>query len=289
MIKMSRPATVWINGSTVPEADATVSVFDRSFLYGDGLFETIRVYRGSPFRWTQHLERLQAGADALGIRLPFTVSELTEAAGHLIQENSATEAVLRLTLSRGVGPRGYSPRGADRPLLIMTLHPAPTTNPASSAGWTLITSRFRLPAGDSLATFKTANKLIQVLARAEAEERGADEALLLNTDGNIAEAAASNLFWIEGDEVCTPPLVAGALAGVTRAFVLELCRDLGLETRERTGPGEHLLAADGVFLTLSSLGIVPATHLDGTQLAASPITKRLQDAYHQAVHSIPTS
>jgi aminodeoxychorismate lyase len=271
--------TVWLNGQFVPELDAKVSVFDRSFLYGDGLFETVRVYSGRPFRWPQHLERLHAGAKFIGIRVPFTGEEFTAAVSELVTRNKLPEATLRLTLSRGVGPRGYSPRGADSPTLVMTLHPAPVVSLESPRRWKLITSSFRIPAGDRLATFKTTNKLVQVMARAEAEESGADEALLLNTNGHFIEATGSNLFWIENGAVCTPQLAEGLLAGVTRAFVLELAGQLGLPTNECACEPEQLQRAQGVFLTNSSLEIVPAISLDGEPLRESVVTQRLHGAY----------
>ena len=272
---------VFLNGQFVPEADAKVSVFDRSFLYGDGLFESVRVYAGKAFRWPQHLERLHAGAKFLGIRIPFSDVELTAAANELVTRNALPEANLRLVLSRGVGPRGYSPKGADSPTLVMTLHSAPVVSPEHPMRWELITSSFRIPAGDRLATFKTANKLAQVMARAEAEERGADEALLLNTDGRFAEAASSNLFWIENGVVCTTPLAEGLLAGVTRALVLELAGQLGLPTAERSCRLWQLQQAEGVFLTTSSLEIVPAIALDGVPLRESPLTKHMHLAYRR--------
>ena len=276
---------VFLNGQFVPEAEAKVSVFDRSFLYGDGLFEAVRIYTGKSFRWPQHLERLHAGAKFLGIRIPFTDAELTTAAAELVARNGLAEATLRLNLSRGVGPRGYSPQGADSPTLVMTLHPAPAVSPENPTRWKLITSSFRIPAGDRLATFKTANKLAQVLSRAEAEERGADEALLLNTDGRFAEAASSNLFWIENGVLCTTPLAEGLLAGVTRAFVLELAGQLGLPTAERSCRLWQLQRAEGVFLTTSTLEIVPAIALDGSPLRESRLTRELHLAYRRQVAS----
>ena len=115
--------TVFLNGQFVPEAQATVSVFDRSFLYGDGLFETMLVSNGKPFRWPQHCERLERGAKFLGINIPFTRDALARFAAELIAANQMPEALLRLTLSRGVGVRGYSPKDADIPTLVMSLHP----------------------------------------------------------------------------------------------------------------------------------------------------------------------
>lgn len=266
---------VFLNGQFVPEERATVSVFDRSFLYGDGLFETMSVVNGKPFRWWEHMERLRKGGDFLGIKIPFGCKTLEKFALELIARNQRPDSLLRLTVSRGVGPRGYSPKGADNPMVVMTLHPAP----AAAAAWKLHTAAVRLPAGEQLAHFKTANKLAQVLARAEADAAGADEALLCNTEGFVVEGASSNLFWVEGETICTPPLASGILAGVTRAVTLELCQQLGLSHAERQITPDGLRAAAGVFLTLSSLGVVGASQLDGNKLAASPFVEKLHRAY----------
>src|SRR2546422_8771556 len=120
---------VFLNGQFVAEEQAVVSVFDRGFLYGDGLFETVPVYGGRPFRWAQHLERLARGADYLKIRLAFSPKELRKLAGELIERNGMPNALLRLTLSRGVGERGYSPKGADSPVVVMALYPASPADP----------------------------------------------------------------------------------------------------------------------------------------------------------------
>lgn len=269
---------VFLNGRFVPEAQAVVSVFDRAFLYGDGLFETMRVTRGQPFRWWQHMERLRAGGDFLGIKIPFTCKALERFAGKLVAENQMPEALLRLTVSRGVGLRGYSPRGATTPALVMTLHPLPE-GPIPDAGWKLRTASFRLPAGEKLAQFKTANKLAQVLARAEADAVGADEAVLLNTEGFVVEGASSNLFWVEHGTICTPPLASGILAGVTRAATVELCAQLSLPWAERHITPDALRRAEGVFVTLSSYGIVPAAELDGVSLPRPTVVADLRRAY----------
>lgn len=266
---------VFLNGRLVPEEQATVSIFDRSFLYGDGLFETLRVVNGKPFRWWEHMERLRTGADFLGIKIPFACKSLEKSALQLIAENRMPEALLRLTLSRGVGLRGYSPKGATAPALAMTLHPLPKI-PAS---WRLHTASLRLPAGEKLAQFKTANKLAQVLARAEADAAGADEALLRNTEGFVVEGASSNLFWVEGETICTPSLVSGILAGVTRAVTVELCGQLGVPVAERAITPEELRKVAGVFVTLSSVGVVECSELDGAPVSRSPLVSDLRRAY----------
>lgn len=270
---------VFVNGQFVPEEQAVVSVFDRSFLYGDGLFETMRVVRSRLFLWEQHSERLRAGADFLGIKIPFGFKALAQFAAELSVRNEMPEGLLRLTVSRGVGVRGYSPRGADRPVVVMSLHPFPSAPAASAAQWKLVTASPRLPAGEKLAQFKTANKLAQVLARAEADAAGADEALLCNTDGFVVEGASSNLFWVMAGAVCTPPLTSGILAGVTRAIAVELCHQIGLGVVERSITPSQLRHADAVFLTLSSLGVVECVALDGDPLARSPLVGRIRDAY----------
>jgi len=269
---------VFLNGRFVPEAQAVVSVFDRSFLYGDGLFETLRVANGKPFRWWRHMERLRRGADFLGIKIPFSCKSLEKFAAQLIAQNQRPDALLRLTVSRGVGVRGYSPKGATTPALVMTVHPLPIVSDPT-AGWKLRTASFRLPAGDKLAQFKTANKLAQVLARAEADAAGADEALLCNTDGFVVEGAGSNLFWVEQGAVCTPPLASGILPGVTRAVMVELCGERPLPFAEREISPENLRRAEGVFVTLSSFGVVPCAELDGTPLASSVLVAGLKRDY----------
>ena len=276
---------VFLNGQFVPEEQALVSVFDRSFLYGDGLFEVIPIFNAKPFRWVQHLERFAHGAELLKIRPPFSSGALRGFADELVAKNKMPAALLRFTLSRGVGLRGYSPKGADAPTFVMTLHSTPGTSDADSPRFKLITSSLRLPAGEPLAQFKNANKLPQILARAEADEADADEALLSNTDGHIVEGTTSNLFWIERETICTSSLASGILPGVTRAVVLEICRSLGIENREREITPPELKMADGIFLSLSSWGVVEAQSLDGGALKRSPLVEKISRAYWELVRA----
>ena len=272
----------FVDGRFVPEAEAVVSVLDRSFLYGDGVFETLYAQAGKPFQLSAHLDRLWQGAALLGMRVPLDRPALADAAGRLLAMNPAPVALLRLTLSRGVGVRGYSPRGADQPTLVITQHAA-GDRPSPTLRWRLRTATFRLPAGDRIAAIKSCNKLAQVLARAEAEAVGADEAILLNSEGNAVEAAAGNLFFIRDAVVHTPPVVSGILPGVTRSVVMDLCSTLGIPAREVAPAPAALLEADGVFVTLSTLGVVPASRLDDHALADSPLVSRLRTAYWDRV------
>lgn len=194
-----------------------------------------------------------------------------------------TQALLRVNLSRGVGPRGYSPKGANAPTLVMTLHPAPTIDPANPPRWRLATSTYRLPLADPLSPFKTSHKLLQILARAEAETAGADEALLLNSNGEVAETSSANIFWVQRNVIQTTPPGCGALPGVTRAVVLEICQALAWPTGEKAVKLEALKRSDGVFLALSSSGIVPVSTIDGETVSASPLVDQLCRVYWETV------
>ena len=270
---------VFLNGQFVPEAEAVVSVNDRGFLYGDGLFETTRVFNGRPFRLAQHLERLVRGADYLKIRLPFSPKELDRFAAQLIEKNSMPDAILRVTLTRGPGERGYTPTAANTPALVMALHAAVPLDPVKPPQWKLATSTHCLLASDALASFKTGSKLLQVVARMEAEAGGTDEALLLNTNGEVAEAAGANVFWVYDGKICTVPTGRGVLPGITRAVILEICEGLGLPTNKRVIKPEALRRADGIFLSQSALGVISITSLDGEPVPQSPLVQKIFQTY----------
>jgi branched-chain amino acid aminotransferase len=271
----------FLNGRFVPEAEAVISVSDRGFMYGDGLFETVRVANGWLFRMPQHLERLSRGANFLKISLPFTARELHQFAEQLVQKNEMTEAVLRMTLTRGRGDRGYTSKTNSPPTVAITLHNAPS--PENPVQWNLITSSFHVLAADPLSSFKTLNKLTHVMARAEAVEKGADEALLINTNGEVAETASGNIFWIYNERICTTPTGRGVLPGITRAVVLEICQTLGLQTNKRVIKPEALRNSEGIFLTQSAHGIVPIATFDGEPVATSPLVDQIFNAYHESL------
>jgi branched-chain amino acid aminotransferase len=274
-------STVWINGRFLPAAEAQVSAFDRSFLYGDGLFATVRVTRNRPVLWRDHWARLLIGANRLRIRLAPLQAELEAGLAELLHRNHSPDSLLRVHVSRGPGRRGYSVRGADSPAVLISQHPLPPRPP----GWRLVTASVRLPLGDPLTALKSANKLPHILARMEAEDQGADAALLLNAAGEVSEADSANLFWIAGDRLGTPPVAAGALDGVTRAWVLNHAAETGLAAEETTAAPASLRSADGVFATLSSLGLVPVLSLDGHSLQHSEITGRLLDLWRQSLQT----
>jgi len=271
---------VFLNGNFLPETEALISINDRGFLLGDGLFETMRVVNGRPFRMAQHLERMTRGLDFLKIPSPFAPKELQKFAAELLTRNQLPDSILRVTVTRGPGRRGYSPKNSGTPTVAMTLSPLPETNPDEPLQWSLITSPFRVPASDPISSYKSTSRILSILARADAEARGADEALLLNTNGEAAEAAGGNMFWVYREQICTVPTGRGVLPGITRAVVLEICQALGLATNKRVIKPEMLRNAEGIFITNSALGIVPVVSFDGEPVAPSPLVDQIATAYN---------
>jgi aminodeoxychorismate lyase len=270
---------VCLNGRFVPEEDAVVSIFDRSFLYGDGLFETIRIIRGQPLLWREHLQRLQDGADHLRIQVPFPPEALRAQGQELISRNGQAEAVLRVTLSRGVGPRGYSIRQTPHPTLVLSMHPAPVFDLHPETRWKVITSSVRVHDRDPLARLKTANKLPQILARMEADLNNADEALILDQEERVLEASGANIFWETNRQLQTPPLSAPILPGIMRAEVIRWVKSLGQSVEERRPTSDELCTSDGVFLTNSVVGLVAVATIDGRAVRDSTWIQELRKIY----------
>jgi branched-chain amino acid aminotransferase len=273
----------FFNGQFVPIAEARVSVLDRGFLYGDGLFETIRIAGGRPFRWAAHLERMARTAGCLGIRIPFEPQLLREAAVELARVNGVSAGVVRLVVSRGQGPRGYSALAADSPTLVMTTHLPAVPAPGENECWRLVTSPLRILEADVLTAHKHCNRLLQVLARSEAERRGVDEALLLNSRGEVAEASSGNVFWTDEAGLVTPALETGILPGITRSVVLELGRGMGWRVREVRCPLEDARSCAGWFETSSGRGLVPVTEIDGEAVRPDRRVALLRAALEQTV------
>ncbi len=276
---------IFLNGQYVPEERAMISVFDRGFLYGDGVFETVLIANGNPFRWDQHWERFERGAAFLNIVPPFLSEVLRDFATQLARKNNMPNSLLRLTLSRGIGIRGYSPKGATHPTIVMSLHPALGLAPGQILGWRLIVAPVRLPEQEPLAAFKTCNKLPQIIARAHAEAQEADEALLLGIEDYVVESSSGNLFWLEEQAVCTPPLASGILPGVTRTVVFQICHEMGLAVNEARVRVQDLYQKAGIFISLSSVGLAEGLSLDGPPLARSPLVSELNKRYCELVRA----
>ncbi len=260
---MSEPV-LWLDGRLVPVSEARVSPFDHGLLVGDGVFETLRVYDGVPFAWTRHHERLVRSAAGLGITAPES-DELRMAVDAVLDANQLTDGRVRLTVTGGPSPLG-SERGDGPPTVIVVAAPAkpwPPTVDVAIVPWT------RNERG-AVAGLKTISYAENVRALAYAHERGAGEAIFLNTAGELCEATGSNLFVAHDGVVRTPPADAGCLLGVTRALVLELCAEHGLTAEEIALAPATLGDADEAFLTSSTREVHPIGRVDGSELPAAP-------------------
>jgi branched-chain amino acid aminotransferase len=273
---------VWLNGALLEEEEACISPADHGFLLGDGVFETLRCYAGSPFALREHLERLHAGARILGIAAP-SLDDLEHGAATLIATGGLSDARLRITVTSGAGPPGLR-RGEGIPTVLMTAAPF--------GGWPATASAVVAPwAHDEkspLAGVKTTSRAESVMALIHARAHGADEALFLNSAANVCEATTANLFLVQEGRVETPPLSAGCLPGITREHVLRLCADLGVEAAESDLASEALYRADEVFLTSSTREVQPLVRVSGEPIGAGtpgPLTLRLGEAFSQMVRA----
>lgn len=258
----------FVDGRYIPEESPALTVRDRSFMYGDGLFETVRIINAQPFLWTEHLDRLDAGAAFLRIKLPFTRQEIEDGVRHLMSQNAVIDGVVRIHLSRGIGLRGYSPKGAGKPALIIIAQPATQPLPENVR---LVTSSARVFSGDPLTRHKTANRLPNVLAKIEADEAGVDDALIRNERGEITEASGANLFVIQDSKLLTPSIDAGALPGTTRGFILKTFKG-------GTSPITNILDFDGAFLTSAGHLATAVVEIDGKPLAVHPLMAQIRKA-----------
>ncbi|MFC0220597.1 aminotransferase class IV [Pseudochelatococcus lubricantis] len=257
----------WLNGSLLDGTRHALSVTDRGFLLGDGLYETIRVTNGEAAHLERHLARLAHGAAVIGLPLPAV--DVAAAVAAVIAANALQAGSLRLTFTRGSGPRGLLPPDAPDPTLLITAFPA---SPQAATAHVIVASRTRRNEHSPVAGIKSTNCLDNIIARLEARDCGADDALLLNTAGRIAEASAANVFALIGGVWLTPPVAEGALPGITRARILET------GGREASLTVDDLLNADEIVLT-SSLGIRAVKALAGKDLPASgPGASRLARA-----------
>jgi branched-chain amino acid aminotransferase len=275
---------VFLNGEWLPLEQARIPITDRGFLFSDGVFETARLHLGKYFRLAQHLERLEASARALRLTVPDR-AELSRIAHEIAERNQLAEGSLRITITRGSGGSGLKTRGADRPTLVVTLAPMPAGwEERAAAGWTLITAKTLRPAPDSVpAQLKALGRVYAILASLEAEQAGADDALLLTANRDIAEGPTWNFFWRKDRIIRTGALDAGILEGVTRRIIIEMAREAGYQVEEGCWPRPELDDADEAFATMTSQGVVPIRAIDGRPLPATDCATLLQRRYWNRV------
>lgn len=259
---------IYLNGKLVPKAQATVSVFDHGFLYGDGVFEGIRVYDGNIFRLEEHIDRLYESAKTIDLKIPLTPDKMTRATLDTVAANGKRDAYIRLVVSRGFGDLGIDPVNCPEPTVAIIVDSiALYPQEMYETGISLVTSSVRrIPQECFDPRVKSLNYLNNILAKIEARKAGVPEAIMLNHQGYVAECTADNLFMIKGGEVRTPDLMQGALGGITRQTVLEIARDHELKTHETVLGLHDLYNADEVFLTGTGAEIMPVIEIDGRKI-----------------------
>jgi len=290
--KGPRELRVWIDGKLVEKHAAKVSVYDHGFLYGDGVFEGIRVYQGKIFERDAHLQRLFDSAKAIRLTIPMSAEQIGAAMEETVKANGFRDCYIRLIVTRGVGYLGLNPDRCERPSVIViadtiTMYP----REMYENGMAVVTSTVIRNHPNALSPrVKSLNYLNNILAKIEANDAGVPEAVMLNGEGNVAECTGDNVFIVRGGQVQTPATHDGILEGITRKFVLELCGKLAIPFVEKTLQRHDLYLSDECFLTGTAAEIIAVTKIDGRTIGdgkPGPITRRLTEAFHRHVRQGP--
>ena len=277
---------IWIDGKYYDKEDAKVSVFDHGVLYGDGVFEGIRAYGGKVFRLKQHIDRLFASAKTIMLDIPMTPGATIAMVEDCLRVNALSDAYLRLVVTRGIGDLGLDPRKCPKATVFCIADKIALWPPeVYQRGLSLVTVSTPVNTPNGLPPqVKSLNYLSHIMGKVEAINAGADEALMLEATGEVAEGSGQNLFCLNGRVLRTPPGYQGILRGVTRQAVMELAREAGHEVREETITRYDLYTADEVFLTGTAAEIVGVTKVDGRVLSGGsvgPVTKDLAARFKQ--------
>lgn len=288
-----REAKIYIDGKFYSEANAKVSVFDHGLLYGDGIFEGIRFYNGRVFRLEQHLERLWNSARSICLEIPMTRQEMTDALLETIRQNHLRDGYIRLVVTRGVGNLGLNPEQCKNPsVIIIVATIALYHEDFYRKGLSIVTVATRRSNPASLnPAVKSLNYLNNVMARIEANLASADEALMLNDAGNVAECTADNVFIIKHGQIFTPPTTAGALQGITRSVVSDIAGEFDIKVIEADFTRHDIFVADECFLTGTAAEIVPVVKADGRIIGngkPGPITTRIVARFREMTQKTGT-
>lgn len=285
------PNQVYINGQLFPKDDAKVSVYDHGLLYGDGVFEGIRVYGGKVFLLDEHIERVYESAKAIRLEIPMTPVELSNATEETVKANEITDGYVRLVITRGAGSLGLDIRRTSNPQVIIiadtiSLYP----KELYENGLQLVTaSTIRNHPGALSPRIKSLNYLNNILAKIEAIDAGTLEALMLNHKGEVAECTGDNIFIVKRGVLITPPTSAGILEGVTRNSVIELARKAGITVEETEMTRHDIFVADECFLTGTAAEVIPVVGLDGRTIGngePGPITQKLLKLFRDLTEAV---
>ncbi|OBR67324.1 branched-chain amino acid aminotransferase [Paenibacillus oryzae] len=279
---------IYLNGEYVTKEDAKVSVYDHGFLYGDGIFEGIRIYGGNIFKCKEHLDRLYDSAKSIMLDIPLTQDEMQEALVETISRNEMRDGYIRLIVSRGPGNLGLDPKRCPAAWVIIIVEQlAIYSEEAYKNGLVSVSVSQRRNIPDALnPKIKSLNYLNNILVKIQANLAGVGEAIMLNSQGYVAEGSSDNIFIIKKGVVYTPPCYVGALEGITRAAIMELCAKLGYTLKEEPFTLHDVYVADEVFFTGTAAEVIAVREVDGRKIGsgqAGPITTRLLQEFRSIV------
>ena len=283
-----RENLVYVNGEFVERSKATVSVFDHGVLYGDGVFEGIRAYGGIVFKLDEHVERLFNSAKVLHLDIPLSRHEVADAIMETVRKNQLRDAYIRVVVTRGTGDLGVDPVSCKTPTMFIIAEQSQTSLGSGVPRLvSLVTASVRRDAVDATShEVKSLNYLNSILAKMEARRAGADDALMLDHRGFVSESSACNIFIVKDNRIATPATSAGILHGITRARIIMLCTDLGLEVSERDITPFELLTADEAFLVGTKSEILAVGLVNGTKVGSGtvgPVVRRLASEFAKIV------
>ncbi|MFZ5924202.1 MAG: D-amino-acid transaminase [Bacillota bacterium] len=274
------PEIAYVDGAFIDLSEARVSVEDRGFQFGDGVYEVVRCYHGAPFALEAHLARLERSAREIVLPLPGSIQELAGLAREALERSGFLEAILYMQVTRGWAPRNHAFPGQVKPTLVMTVRPARSVPPdLASPGASVITTRDERWLRCDI---KSINLLPNVLAKEKAKQAGVLEAIMIRDGGRVTEGSSSNVYAVKGGKVHTAPEGPWILSGITRAVVLRLALEQGVPVSEDFFTLEFLVAADEVFITSTTLEVTPVVSIDGKVVGdgkPGPITKALAASY----------
>jgi branched-chain amino acid aminotransferase len=275
----------YVDGNWYPKSKATVSIYDHGLLYGDGVFESFRVYGGVIFQFNGHLNRLYVSAKAIKLNIPLTPEGMTDAIVETVKRNGLKDAYVRLLVTRGVGDLGVDPRKCLKASVIIIVENVPPSYSTAKQGISLIISSVRRDTVDATShEIKSLNYLNSVLAKQEAGDHGADDALMLDQNGYLSESTTTNLFIVRDGKVYTPSTSAGILSGVTRNRTLKLIQELGYDVCEKSLTPFDITVADEAFLTGTLAEVAPVVKVKGYQIGngkPGKITGRIIEAFER--------
>lgn len=276
---------IYIDGKYYDEAKAKISVFDHGLLYGDGIFEGIRAYHGRVFKLKEHIDRLFYSAKAILLTIPMTHEQVMRAVVDTCKKNKLKDGYIRLVVTRGKGTLGLNPNRCANPSVIVIadkiqLYPQEMYDQGMEIVTVATTRNLHNAVNPAI---KSLNYLNNILAKIEANVAGVEEAIMLNSDGYVAECTGDNIFIIKGQQLLTPPLSAGALYGITRGVAMELAKEMGLTVAEPNLTRYDLFNADECFLTGTGAELIPVTKIDARVIGTGkpgPLTRELVQKYH---------